>query len=160
MKKVLSLIVSIAVGIVGFYLFFSGLSGIVGGSKAEHEEILKMSVSERAEHLKENCKEFAYEELARNPEKHKSELVVFKGKVTQVTNSALLVNVTYNSDEFYSYYTDTVYAQYKLKDELKILENDIITMYGEFLGEKEYTSVLGQKITVPNVIVYYAELNK
>lgn len=160
MKKALSLIISIVICVVGFYLFFSGLSGIIGGEKAEHKEILEMTVEDRAKFLRENCKTFTYEEVARNPKEHTNELVVFKGEVFQAQDSMLLVNVTHNGDEYYSYYTDTVYAKYNLANELKILDGDIITMYGEFLGEKDYISVLGQKMTVPNIIVYYAELNK
>lgn len=123
-----------------------------------------MSTDDISKYLKENCKTYTYEEIARYPDKYKDKLVVFTGEVLQVQEflgtTTLLVNVTKEGDEYFSYYTDSVYVSYKFTDELKVLEEDIITLYGKMNGEKTYTSVLGALITVPYIEVYYAELNK
>ena len=157
MKRLFSSVLCVLCFIIGIYLLVDGIS--IGG-KAKHKRILDMSVEDRANYLIDNCKTLTYEEIARNPDNFKNDLVVFTGEVIQVQDSILLVNVTYNGDEYYSYYTDTVYVKYKFADNLKILDGDIITLYGEILGEKDYISVLGQKMTVPQIVVYYAVLNE
>ena len=127
-------------------------------------DIVDISTEELSEYLKANCKAYTYEEIARTPDKYKGELAVFTGEVIQVQETwgttILRVNITKEGDEYFSYYTDTVYVDYEFTDELKILENDIITMYGELQGEQSYKTVLGQYVTIPSVEVYYAELNK
>lgn len=121
-----------------------------------------MSVNDMATYLKENCKTYDYKEIARYPDKHKGELTTFTGEVVQVQKSVgeaiLLVNITKEGDEYFSYYTDSIYVTYKFTDGLKVLEGDIIVMYGESTGEHTYFSVLGQLITVPSYTAYYAEL--
>lgn len=123
----------------------------------------KLSDERMATYLKEDCTTYTYDEIARNPDKHKNEIVALTGEVIQVQEllgtTTLLVNVTNEGNEYYSYYTDTVYVNYKYSDELKILDGDIITMCGKLQGEESYLSVLGQVITVPSIEVYYAVLN-
>lgn len=123
-----------------------------------------MSTADISKYLKDNCKTYTYKEIARNPETYKDDLAVFTGEVIQVQEllgtTTLLVNITKEGSEYYTYYTDSVYVDYKFTDELKILNGDIITMYGKLQGEKSYVSVLGQIITTPFVEVYYAELSE
>ena len=124
----------------------------------------KLSDERMAKYLKEDCTTYTYDEIARNPDKHKNEIIALTGEVIQVQEllgtTTLLVNVTNEGNEYYSYYTDTVYVNYKYSDELKILNGDIITMCGKLQGEHTYLSVLGQLITVPSIEVYYAVLNE
>ncbi len=162
MKRALTLIFASLLIVVGVWQFIDGMSGILGGDDRKQTEISEMSTEEKAEYLKEKCVSLTYEEAARNPDDHKNELVVFTGEVAQVENSSkkpvLLVKVTRAGGEYYSSYTDSVYVKYEFADELKLLEGDIVSLYGEFLGEKDYTSVLGQNITVPYMVAYYAEI--
>jgi hypothetical protein len=124
----------------------------------------KLSDERMAKYLEEDCTTYTYDEIARNPDKHKNEIIALTGEVIQVQEllgtTTLLVNVTNEGNEYYSYYTDTVYVNYKYSDELKILNGDIITMCGKLQGEESYLSVLGQIITVPSIEVYYAVLNE
>ena len=67
------------------------------------------------------------------------------------------VNIT--KDE-YGWYEDTVYIIYYPEDgEDKILEDDIVTVYGTAEGEYSYTSVLGAYITIPKILAEYVEIN-
>lgn len=112
---------------------------------------------------KENCSKVSYKEIARNPDKYTGKQVKFTGEVSQVIESAwgtgvtLLVNVT--KDE-YGLYDDTIYVDYtpKSSGEERILEDDIITIYGDFEGLTSYTSVLGAKITVPQINASYIDI--
>ena len=95
----------------------------------------------------------------------RGEKIYFKGKVIQTTNSdtydkeavILRVNVTRGEHDIWE---DTIYVEYtyKSKNEEKILEDDIIDLYGEFIGEKSYISVIGAKITLPYINAKYINL--
>lgn len=123
-----------------------------------------ISVEEMATYLKETCVSYDFEEIARYPSAHNGEYTVFTGEVIQVMESAgitiLRVNITNTGNEYYSYYTDTIYVTYKFSDGLKVLEGDIITMWGKSTGEESYTAIFGQTITIPSFTAYYAELNQ
>lgn len=121
----------------------------------EAEEEPKMS---KEDYMK-SCQEISYEKLARYPEKYKGTKVKLTGEVIQVIESSwtdsinLRVNVT--KDE-YGYWDDTVLVDYTYKKEgTKILEDDIITMYGQSEGTESYESVLGATITIPYVTAEY-----
>lgn len=132
-----------------------------GETKTEEKD---MSVEEIATYLKENCKTYDYKEIARYPDKHDGELTTFTGEVLQVyqedDETVLLVQITKVEEAYITYYTDSIYVTYKFTDGLKVLEEDIIAMYGESTGEYTYTSIFGQSITVPSFTAYYAELVK
>lgn len=109
------------------------------------------------------CKVYDYKELARNPNKYKGNKVKFTGEVIQVQegwlNSVTLrVNVTKGE---YGFWEDTIWVDYTYKDgnESKILDDDIINIYGEFKGQKTYTTVLGSSISIPQVEAKYISLN-
>ncbi len=114
------------------------------------------------EKYKSNCKVYTYEEVARNPESVKGETAQVSGKVIQVVESYaytyLRVNITKNK---YGNYEDTIYVIYKPKSETedRILEDDIVTIYGKLNGTETYTSVLGSSITLPCIVGEYIEID-
>ena len=86
----------------------------------------------------------------------------FKGKVIQVQESGkrvvLRVNVTQGE---YGLWEDTIYVDYQRKTdtESRVLEEDIITLYGEIKGIKDYTAVFGNQISIPHLIAEYIDIN-
>ena len=114
------------------------------------------------EEYKSNCKVYTYEEVARNPESVKGETAQVTGEVIQVVESYaytyLRVNITKNK---YGNYEDTIYVIYKPKSETedRILEDDIVTIYGKLNGTETYTSVLGSSITLPCIVGEYIEID-
>lgn len=127
----------------------------------------KKKVSAKA--YKNNCKTLSFKDLSRNPDKHKGEKLKYTGKVIQVqedehwlddkTTVDLRINVT--KDE-YGLWDDTIYATVELpKNADRILEDDIITIWGECDGKYSYTSVLGSDVTLPKInIEYYSVKSK
>lgn len=111
---------------------------------------------------KSSCKVIPYIDIARNPNNYVGNKVTFTGKVVQVQESGkrvvLRVNVT--KDE-YGFWEDTIYIDYRRKtdNESRVLEEDIITIYGEVKGLKNYTAVLGNQISIPHIIAEYIEIN-
>lgn len=115
------------------------------------------------EDFKKSCVEVAYEDLARNPENYKGQNLKFKGEVIQCdqgygTNYYGRVNVTVDE---YGYYDDTIYVDFEIPEGAdKILEDDIIELYGVCQGAETYTSIFGEQITIPSLDAIYIELVK
>ena len=88
-----------------------------------------------------------YSEYARNPDGHVGEKIRFDGKVVQVVedieSNIYRIAMGGNSDQmFYVTYTPTVESG-------RVLENDKVTVFGDFEGLYTYSSTLGGEITIP-----------
>lgn len=113
-----------------------------------------------AKKYKASCKSISYDSLARDPEKYKGKLVKFYGKVVQVqeSDSALYYSVYRINvgNDGYGYYDDTVYVTYdSTKASTRILEDDMVTFYGEYQGLKTYETIMGGSVTIPHVQAEY-----
>lgn len=108
--------------------------------------------------FKESCKKYTFKEIARNPEKYVGKKMKFTGEVIQVSEGwfdsvDIRLNITKNE---YGWYEDTIYCTYTYKEgEGKILEDDIVTIYGTCEGDYTYTSVMGASITLPKINIEY-----
>jgi hypothetical protein len=104
--------------------------------------------------VKSRAQSIAYAALSRNPDSYKGKAVLFRGQVVQALESgrsvALRVNVT--QDQYH--WKDTVYVDYRKKapDETRILENDIVTLWGEYKGIKSYEAIFGNTVQIPHVV--------
>ena len=128
------------------------------------EEEAKKKAEQEEQEFKESCKKYSFEELARNPDKIEGTNVKITGEVIQAlygTNSVdLRINIT-KEGTYTTYYTDTVYVVYYPEDgEDKILEDDIVTIYGTAQGDYSYTSTIGSRITLPLIYGKYVSINK
>lgn len=119
---------------------------------------------------KASCGEIAYEELARNGNKHFGERVKFYGRVVQVQDN--IMRIATRPSAYGTYREDIVYVSflgpipeydgegatgYYNYDREKFLEDDMVTFYGEATGDITYTSVLGASITIPSVTARYID---
>lgn len=128
----------------------------------EAEEKAKKEQEESS--FKASCQNYTFEQLARNPENFKGTNVKLTGEVVQVMeglySNSLRVNIT-KEGTYTTYYKDTIYVNYVPKEgEDKILEEDIITIYGTAQGDYSYTSTLGATITLPFVDGKYITIEK
>ena len=101
--------------------------------------------------------------MARNPDNFKGTNVKVTGEVIQALygygSVSLRVNIT-KEGNYTTYYTDTIYVTYTPEEgEDKILEDDIITIYGTSDGEYTYTSTIGASVTLPYIKGKYIEIN-
>ena len=109
------------------------------------------------------CQVYDYKEIARQPDQYKGNKARFRGKVIQVSEGIinskkvdLRINVTEGE---YGLWDDTIYVKYTYKDgEPKVLEDDIVNIYGTIEGTTTYVSVLGSKITIPSLKAEYIEI--
>ena len=137
--------------------------------KAEGDKLRaadKKAEKEKAKKAKKDylasCKTYKYKDIARNPDKYEGKNAKFKGKVVQVMEgdyyTVLRVNVTKGK---YGIYSDTVYVIYIPKDskESRILEDDIVTLYGELGGIETYETVMGASVSIPKMYAKYITIN-
>lgn len=109
------------------------------------------SAAAEAENAKGYETGITYDQLARTPDDFIGQKVKFSGKVLQVmegddeTQIRLAVDSNYDT-VLYCGYSPSIVSS-------RILEDDIITVYGASLGLYSYTSALGGKITIPAVYV-------
>ncbi len=116
-------------------------------------KIFAYSTKMAEEYVINNAKSMEYLDFARNVSAHKGEAVKFTGKVVQAlygeNTVAMLLAIT--KDEW-GYYEDNIYILYDMAEgENKVLEGDIITVYGIMSGEYSYTSAWDIPITIPTV---------
>ena len=108
------------------------------------------------EDFKLACQTYTYKELARNPENYEGEKIELRGEVVQVLESGKEVELRVNMN---SEYDQTVYVLYTLNNnEGRILEEDIVKIYGTFEGLITYTTVLGAEKTLPRIDAKYIEI--
>lgn len=121
-------------------------------------ESYELSPEEKEAAFKAECGTYSYDEIARDPDSHMLEQVYFTGEVIQVVEDGndltLRVDIT---EERYGW-TDTIYVEYtKESGDPRILEDDIITLYGYSMGTVTYTSIFGASITIPAVYAVYID---
>ena len=92
-----------------------------------------------------------YEDLARYPDDYYGEKVKFEGKVIQSVEEDDSYTIRLAIDSDYDQVVIGYFAESIL--ESRILEDDIITVYGYSLGTISYESVLGSTITVPGIYI-------
>lgn len=126
-----------------------------------HQKTPEEIAEEEKNTFKASCQGYSYEEISRNPDNYKGLPAVFTGEVAQVMESSysstitLRVNVTQGE---YGWWDDTIYVTYTMPEGRgRILEKDIVTIYGTLDGLESYTAVLGNTITIPRVKAKYIE---
>lgn len=106
------------------------------------------------------CQNYSYKEIFRNSENYVGKYAVFTGEVAQVIDNKEFYDIRINvTKDEYGYYDDTMYASIpKSYFQGRILEDDIITIYGRLSELNTYTSIFGADVTIPAIYVRYAEL--
>lgn len=114
---------------------------------------------------KAECQAVDYKELCRYPEKYEGTKVVVKVKVSQIIDANFSGSEkawrTYTDNSGYGFYADDEYYMLDKRggDAVKILEDDIITVYGEFTGLEKITRALTSTTDeLPRIEVKYADL--
>lgn len=95
-----------------------------------------------------------FDDLMRNNENYVGDILYLEGKIIQVQQGygdtyELRVSITKEELGFgTTFYSDPIYVHYAGD---RILEEDIVGIYGQVKGIKEYSSIFGQTIVLPEV---------
>ena len=111
--------------------------------------------------FKDSCKSIGYKELARNPDKHEGKNIKIYGQVIQVLegeDNSVDLRVATKDSGYGNYYEDVVLVTYVYGEgESKLLEDDMVTIWGTYGGTYTYESTAGADITVPLLHAEYVE---
>lgn len=114
---------------------------------------------------KAECQTVDYKELCRYPEKYEGTKIVVKVKVSQIIDANFSGSEkawrTYTDNSGYGFYADDEYYMLDKRggDAVKILDDDIINVYGEFTGLEKITRALTSTTDeLPRIEVKYADL--
>lgn len=91
-----------------------------------------------------------YSEYARNPDPHYGEMIRFNGEIVQVIEGVEnnRYRIAFNSDS-----DDIFYVTYSAEaHEKHLLEEDKVTVFGEYTGLYSYESTFGGLITIPSLV--------
>ncbi len=125
-------------------------------AKAEREaEEQRRKEEEEAARLAEEAKGYetgiTYNQLARNPEQYEGKKVKFTGTVLQVMEGDDENDIRLATSGGYD---DVIYCGYDPSIlDVRLLEDDVIVIYGISLGTYSYKAVMGNTITIPAVWV-------
>lgn len=113
----------------------------------------ELSPEEIEKEYKSKCEKYSYDKIARSPNEYKGKQARIYGKVLQVMQQKLAGSIFYTlrigTGGSY-YYDNVVYVVYSAdENEPRILEDDMVTVYGELKGEYTYETVMGNEITIP-----------
>lgn len=164
-------IILVAVIAAGGFLFVQKSSTTGGSSQTNYVASPTGGVYkaigkvETVSDYKSKCSAIDFETLARNPNAHKGKFYVVTGQVIQVQNISggvlVRMNITKNENEYYTFWEDTIIATIPIgKNDDRILEDDIITIWGKCAGEYTYIAVLGNEVSLPKIDAKYYELDE
>ena len=107
--------------------------------------------------LKASAVTVAYDDLARNTEKHTGSNVNMAGKVVQVMEdgSGAGLRVLVDGDA-----GQAVYVQYPGYSAARVLVNDMVRMVARVDGRVTYETVLGSKVTVPALTALWLKVGE
>lgn len=100
------------------------------------------------------CTAADYRAIARNPGEYEGKDVMFTGDVIQVVEGwfgSVTLRVQTDDGIWYCTYS-------RSEDESRILEDDMITVYGMCTGVESYTTIFGATETIPSVAINYYDL--
>lgn len=134
-----------------FMLLLSAVLLIVGIKMMYNDNDDKPSGESEQEYVT-SCRAFDYELLMRDPDGFSGRPATFSGEIVQVMDSlfdAVQLRVDIGDNR-------VIYVSYTMKKgELRYLEGDVVTVYGELTGLKTYTAVLGNQVSVPSLSAKY-----
>lgn len=162
-KKKGLMITLIVIGAIILLIIIIAASSGGESSKTSSKTVVKptaTAVVNEADFKASCIKPASYDDLARNPDNYIGKNVAIKGKIIQVQENGL--NIVYRmniTQESYGGWTDDIYIEYKKKstNESRILEDDIVTIYGIDKGIKKYDTTSGSSRSIPYIVAQYVE---
>ena len=136
-------------------------------SKASSKSQAASKVELSEDKYKELCAEVDYKDLCRYPDKYSHQRIKVKVKIQQVMDSSLFSSEKayrmMTDNDGYGLYLDDEYYVIDERDSgaVKLLEDDIVLIYGKFGGMKKVTRALTWTTDeVPSIEMKYAEIVK
>lgn len=124
--------------------------------RKEKEKKKKEEAERKAKEAKGYETGITYNQLARSPKKYMGEKVKFSGRIVQVIESDAVNQARMSTN---GRYDDIILFTYNPNIlDVRLLEDDNVTIYGIFIDVESYTTVMGEKVTIPSVLVERIDL--
>ena len=127
-------------------------------------ETNETATSDREEFISQ-CQPADYKTLARYSVEHIGDKVILTVKISQVVQGGWFDSSeyyrVYTDNDGYGWYLDDEYFMYDMRvdDDTRLLEDDIIIIYGEFAGlEKVTRAFSGTEEYIPAINAYYIDI--
>lgn len=111
------------------------------------------------------CKTAKYKDLMRNPDDYKGNKFKVKGKIEQTMDGGFLDNTKYyrvlvdvDGDGYYIDNVEYYVADKRIDKKPKLLDDDVIELFGTFKGTEKLTRVLGNSDEIPKIEMKYVKL--
>jgi hypothetical protein len=102
--------------------------------------------------IKSTAIQVPYDSLFRYNEKYVGGLIYFRGQVIQATSAggpdSYVLRVATRQTSYGSWFEDVIWVNYVGP---RVLEKDIVDVWGRVAGLRSYKAVLGQEVTIPEV---------
>lgn len=162
----------VIIAVVVVAIIVAAVAGSSGSSYPDEvSDALAMSESE----FKDSCKEYEYRDLIRNSDAYYGEPIKVKVCINQdlgdstynamsqskddidLENEMKAYGESINESDYFSG-GQFLLTDYRESDTTPIVENDIVTVYGIYLGTSSVEHVLGDTANVPNIGIIYATI--
>ena len=122
------------------------------------EETEEPVIDEEA--YKATCQAYDYREIARYPSQYAGKAAYFCGEVFQVLEDGDTVNLMVNVTDSEWGWEDPVFVNYTRQsdDEPRVLEEDIVEIWGDLEELFTYEAVLGNSQSVPQITARYLNI--
>ena len=144
----------IVVFVVTFIFIISGPHGSFDESSRSYSNPETSAPIMTIEEIKNNASAISYDDLMRHNDVYVGDIIYNRGEILQVnerrTDTYILRVATKQST--YGYHDDVIYVNYKGD---RLLEGDIIDIWGKSKGLKTYEAILGNQITIPEIDSLY-----
>ncbi len=111
---------------------------------------------------KDSCQKLNYKDVLRDPDKYYGQRAYWFGEVTQVVDSiSYMIYVDCKKYQYYDGYScnNPIYVVYiSSESSQRLIEHDMVKIYGYMAGNQSYTTVMGANKTIPKVNALYADI--
>ena len=142
--------------IVVLIILFSAL----GGSSAEDNEAVQNAKALSQEEFIKTCNTVDYKSLARNPEKYEGEAITINVRVEQIVTDTMIRAYSGTDDDPDFWYDDEYILEDVRDNGENLIEGDVITINGIYLGTETVDRAIGGSDDVPAVAILYAEIKE
>jgi TM2 domain-containing membrane protein YozV len=142
---ILFIILAIIVGIIGISLIVGFYSSL--GSASTNSQFSGLSIDQ----IKSQAQNISYTDLMHSPDAYKNTIVYFRGQIIQEENeygNTYILRIATKQEPYVGYTDDIIYVDYSGSQPV---QGDVVDVYGNFVGLKTYTAVLGNTITIPEI---------
>lgn len=129
----------------------------------QQDEVFTKEFISPIEDFLESCEEISSDTLLRESETRFGEKIKIKGKIFYVeegenSTGYLIYTKIKDYGSFSEYMDGVVLVGYQRGDEPKLLEGDVVTVYGIIVEDETYTNNNGNDVTVPCIMARKIEL--